>query len=254
MVTCMAERGFDYTPPPFDSAGDDAPPETGPDFTDAVATVDRDLASTQGFGRGDADALSAEQARDRGWKIWHAEPPNPGYDSLGDKGKDAYAAAAIECEPPQSSYDKLGEPSALSASLVGDLEQMVEDASQDERVLDDMERYPRCMADAGYPLDERLGLVNSFDSRYYAHLASEGLQAPRGTAWAEVQASEIKAALADAECRADANALVMTLLRDDLTAFAAKHRADFAVLDLEFDRTVQQADEAVDELAQLTNE
>lgn len=223
IATCMRAAGWRYAPPPFASG---SAHWAGPHFDeDALWPVDPQQVDGAGLGLA-ADARVA-------WTQTHGpfDPTNPG--PLDEPTRDAYSAAVDACQPATATYADLWGQYGVP-SLRVEWAQLKTEASTAEAVRQAQERYPACMAQAGWAASSRSELVEMLSRQF--HDASGALLDPASAAFRSAESAERAAAKADIGCRDAAHAAAMVVLAASAADLQARRDGDLADAQRQFDR------------------
>lgn len=238
IATCMRAAGWRYAPPPFASG---SAHWSGPRFDeDALWSVDPQEADAAGLGLA-ADARVA-------WAQMHGrfDPADPG--PLDETTRDAYSQAVDACQPATSSYADLWGQYGVP-SLRAEWARLKVDATADVAVRDALERYPACMAQAGWVVSSRSALVEMLSRQFQA--ASGGPLDPASAAFRSAASAERAAAKADIGCRVEAHAAAVVALAVSSGDLQARRAGDLADARRQFNRLVRDVTGAQSEYSAL---
>lgn len=183
MERCMAKEGQVYLPPAFEDlyAGRTTDPEMTP--VDEAAGVSIAQARAHGFGEGDRIvALRGAQ---------QPSTPSPSVDDAG------YGPAMAKCGRSASNFQ--GMP-IFAEPLLTELTSLVIKTVRSSGAKQRPEDYAACMAGHQVPVQSREEAVAQAGARY-----GEIWQSEDAKAWAQARELEVKAAVADAQCRTEAH-------------------------------------------------
>lgn len=206
MERCMAREGQVYLPPAFEDlyAGKTTDPEMTP--VDEAADVSIEQARAHGFGEGDRFAALRD-----------AQKPTAPSPSVHDAG---YGPAMAKCGQGASNFQ--GMPS-FAEPLLTELTSLVIKTVRSSGAKQRPEDYAACMAGHQVPVQSREAAVTQASARYGALAQSEDAQA-----WAQARELEVKAAVADAQCRTEAHERYLLAVGPPLRNFVELHRDELA--------------------------
>ncbi|NBE81060.1 hypothetical protein [Micromonospora rubida] len=218
---CMADAGFDYTPPRFVNPYEHWPAVRPLSMYDEIVPVDPAHVTANGL------YVAADLARTP-----TPDSDDPGHDRLNKAGKAGYGAQVDKCEPPSKQYQDVGTP-ALAAKLFGDLDTLVGSVAGTSKVKAHSAGYATCMARRGISAANREELTGVVRDSYAALLDTESGRLAVATTspqFVTAKAGEQAAAQADANCRRAAYELTLALLEPKLAAFEADHATELTRL------------------------
>lgn len=223
IVTCMAEHGFSYTPPPMEPYLP-SPPTNLPEWNDALTPA------PQTFGFDDSIAQYAQWRAAQGFGGFSDAAPNPGFTGLAGDQQGDYDAQLEACLPEDDTYGRSGAPQGAEQVALREALAAVVDSALTPDVVAALGSYPGCMAAAGYAVDSRDALRARLQADYSTFFEAHGLDgaSTEAAAWSALVRSEAAAVAADGSCRASAHALAVSVVLPRLEEFAQTHAADLA--------------------------
>lgn len=206
MERCMAKEGQVYLPPALEDlyAGRTTDPEMTP--VDEAAGVSIAQAQAHGFGEGDRIVA-----------LRGAQKPTTPSPSVDDGG---YGPAMAECGRSASNFQ--GKPT-FAEPLLTELTSLVIKTVRSSGAKQHPEVYAACMAGHQVPVQSREEAVAQAGARY-----GEIWQSEDARAWAQARELEVKAAVADAQCRTEAHETYVVAVGLPLRDFAERHRDELA--------------------------
>ena len=206
MERCMAKEGQVYLPPAFEDpyAGQTSDPETTP--VDEAADVSIEQARAHGFGEGDRFAALRDAQK--------PTAPSPSVDDAD------YGPAMAKCGQSASNFQ--GVPS-FAGPLLTELTSLVIKTVRSSGATQRPEDYAACMASHQVPVQSREEAVTQANARYGALAQSEDAQA-----WVRARELEVKAAVADAQCRTEAHETYVLAVGPPLRDFVQRRRDELA--------------------------
>lgn len=206
MERCMAKEGQVYLPPAFEDlyAGRTTDPEMTP--VDEAAGVSIAQARAHGFGEGDRIVA-----------LRGARKPTTLSPSVDDAG---YGPAMAKCGRSASNFQ--GMPT-FAEPLLTELTSLVIKTVRSSGAKQRPQDYAACMAGHQVPVQSREEAVAQAGARY-----GEIWQSEDARAWAQARELEVKAAVADAQCRTEAHETYVVAVGPPLRDFAERHRDELA--------------------------
>lgn len=240
--TCMARAGMRYNVAVFRD------PSAGREHASLPGLVDElpetSPAHVQQHALGVADELVG----------WFGAPPagaasaaarSAAYRRSSPAAKTRYNDQLSECQSAQPPGIEVADEPEGMRQLQEDFSEMVYGIADGADVQELSSGYPACMKEAGFPVPDRVSLLNTFANEYSAVLPDVHLGEvldPGEASFRAVRARELRAAEADARCRSAAHDLVIEKLAPQVEAFEQEFAPEIAALRAEWDSLTLEAE------------